>query len=248
MVGMKHIASVSFGKDSLAMLLRLLEEGYPLDAAVFYNTGAEFDAIYKVRDRARKLLTESGVEFIELSPQEPFKYSMLERPVKYRNRDGYHYGYGWCGGVCRWGTTGKTRAITKLKSSLGSTIDYVGIAADEPARFEKEKSAGKVLPLVEWGMTEVDCLAFCRERGWNWIEETPYGDIDLYDILDRVSCWCCANKNLKELRNIYRYLPRYWERLRQLQCQIDRPFKGKASIFDLEKRFEKEIEMGGETK
>lgn len=230
------------------MLLRLLEEDYPLDAAVFYNTGAEFDAIYKVRDKAKQLLAENGVEFIELSPEEPFEYSMLKRPVKYKNKDGYHYGYGWCGGPCRWGTTGKTRAIAKLKASLGSTIDYVGIAADEPSRFEKEKSAGKVLPLVEWGMTEADCLAFCRERGWGWEEETPYGDIDLYDILDRVSCWCCANKNLKELRNIYHYLPRYWEKLRRLQYQIDRPFKRMASIFDLERRFQKDVEMGGENK
>ena len=43
-VGMKYIASISFGKDSLAMLLRLLEENLPLDMAVFYNTGMEFDA------------------------------------------------------------------------------------------------------------------------------------------------------------------------------------------------------------
>ena len=48
---MKYIASVSFGKDSLSMLLRLVEEKKPLDAVVFYNTGMEFDAIYRIRDR-----------------------------------------------------------------------------------------------------------------------------------------------------------------------------------------------------
>ena len=36
---MKYIASVSFGKDSLAMLLILLEENKPLDEVVFYDTG-----------------------------------------------------------------------------------------------------------------------------------------------------------------------------------------------------------------
>lgn len=46
-VGMKYIASVSFGKDSLAMLLRLMEESWPLDVVVFYDTGMEFDCIYK---------------------------------------------------------------------------------------------------------------------------------------------------------------------------------------------------------
>ncbi len=42
---MKHIASVSFGKDSLAMLILIIEKGYPLDEVVFYDTGKEFQAI-----------------------------------------------------------------------------------------------------------------------------------------------------------------------------------------------------------
>ena len=71
--------------------------------------------------------------------------------------------------------------------------------------------------------------------------------MDLYDMLDRVSCWCCSNKNLKELRKIYRHLPQYWSRLETLQKQIDRPFKGSykgepRGIFELKKRFDLEYE------
>ena len=40
-----HIASVSWGKDSLAMLLMLIERGYALDEVVYYDTGMEFQAI-----------------------------------------------------------------------------------------------------------------------------------------------------------------------------------------------------------
>lgn len=106
-------------------------------------------------------------------------------------------------------------------------------------------SKGKTLPLVQWGMTEKDCLQYCYDRGFHWVEKaanagTAY--IDLYTVLDRVSCWCCCNKNLKELRNIYSHLPQYWDRLKILQQQIDRPFKGyykgrPNGIFELEKRF-----------
>ena len=39
---MKYIASCSFGKDSLAMLLTLIAKGYPLNEVVFYDTGMEF--------------------------------------------------------------------------------------------------------------------------------------------------------------------------------------------------------------
>ena len=92
-VGMKYIASVSFGKDSLAMLLRILEEGLPLDIVVFYNTGMEFEAIYHIRDEISPLLSKRGVEFVELQPAEPFLYSMLERKVVSKQK-GEHLGYG----------------------------------------------------------------------------------------------------------------------------------------------------------
>jgi 3'-phosphoadenosine 5'-phosphosulfate sulfotransferase (PAPS reductase)/FAD synthetase len=244
-VGMKYIASVSFGKDSLAMLLRLIEEKWPLDIVVFYDTGMEFESIYQIRDKVRLILAERRIEYIELKPQMPFLYSMLKKEVTSKQK-GTHYGYGWCGGLCRWGTSEKLRAIKQFKDSLAEpVIDYVGIAADEVNRFEKSAREGKVLPLVEWGMSEHDCLQYCHAHGFYWIERatnagTAY--VDLYQLLDRVSCWCCCNKNLKELRNIYSYLPQYWDRLKILQQQIDRPFKGyykgrPNGIFELEKRF-----------
>ena len=102
MVGVKHIASVSFGKDSLAMLLLLIEERWPLDEVVFYDTGMEFKAIYHIRDKIVPLLEEKGVKYTELHPGYDFEWKMFDKPVNGRN--GFHYGYSWCGGKCRWGT------------------------------------------------------------------------------------------------------------------------------------------------
>ena len=241
---MKYIASVSFGKDSLAMLLKILENKLPLDVVVFYNTRMEFDAIYNIRDKVKLILDKQSIDFVELHPSEDFEYCMFDKKIKYRNSNDYHYGYGWCGGKCRWGTTYKLRSIAKYKKQLNDYIvDYVGIAADEQHRFDTQKrQVGKRMPLVEWGMTEADCLQYCHDRGFYWIERstaTVSGYVDLYDILDRVSCWCCANKNLKELRNMYWYLPQYWERLSKLQEKIETPIRGKnkESVFDLESRF-----------
>ena len=53
---MKYYASVSFGKDSLAMLFMLIEKGYQLDEVVFYDTGMEFRAIYNTRDAVLPIL------------------------------------------------------------------------------------------------------------------------------------------------------------------------------------------------
>lgn len=79
---MKYIASVSFGKDSLAMLLRLIEEDKPLDEVVFYDTGMEFECIYNLRNKILPLLQTHNIKYIELKPKNTFLYTMFEKPVK----------------------------------------------------------------------------------------------------------------------------------------------------------------------
>lgn len=226
-----HIASVSFGKDSLAMLTGLIERRLPLDEVIFYDTGVEFDAIYRTRDRILPLLRREGILYTELRPRREFLYMMLEKPVNGRN--GIHYGYSWCGGPCRWGTSEKIKASDAYAEARGATV-YVGIAVDERRRLKKEHKPYKRFPLAEWRVDEAQALACCYEHGFDWRED----GVRLYDILSRVSCWCCANKNLTELENIYHYLPRYWQGLRYLQERTPRPMKGPGkSVFDLERRF-----------
>lgn len=240
---MRHVASVSFGKDSLAMLLYILDIGLPLDEVVFYDTGMEFQAIYKIRDKVIPILEQRGILFTELHPTRPFLYDMLERPVKSEQK-GEHNGYGWCGGLCRWGTSEKIIAIDN--HTRGCHI-YVGIAVDEPNRLER-LPGWKSSPIAEAGMTEADCLEYCQSRGYFWIED----GVDLYSILDRVSCWCCANKNRKELKNIYRYLPKYWDRLKDIQNKLNRPMKDfkdwdnygeYGDLFKMETVFRNEIDQ-----
>ena len=90
---MKYIASCSFGKDSLAMVLILIERGQPLDEVVFYDTGMEFQAIYDLRDAMLPIFQQHGIKYTTLYPDRPFLYDMVERPVRGRERRGY----GWCG-------------------------------------------------------------------------------------------------------------------------------------------------------
>lgn len=232
------------------MVLRILEENLPLDEVIFFDTGMEYDSIYHNRDRMKRLLAERKILFSELSSKNHFLFDMFVRPVKYRNPETkqypIHYGYEWCGGRgIRWGTSGKLSAIMnhyKEYYQNEEITEYIGIAADEPERINDnyKKIIIKVYPLVDWRMTENDCLTYCYDHGWDWNEN----GVELYSVLDRVSCWCCQNKNLRELKNIYMYLPEYWQRLRGLQSRIDIPMKGEGkSVFQLEDRFKKEIEQ-----
>lgn len=78
--------------------------------------------------------------------------------------------------------------------------------------------------LLTGGMTENDCLSYCYEKGFEWLEEGKR----LYGILDRVSCWCCSNKNKKELENMRLYLPNYYLRYIALLKQIKKNNKKRS--------------------
>ena len=205
---MRTVANVSWGKDSTAMVLRLLDEGTLPDAVVFCDTGMEFNCVYSVRDMVLPKLYEAGVEYIEVHEYRPMWYEMCLKPI--HARDGsVRYGYGWCGNICRWGTARKNKALEKLMRRFD--VKLVGIAADEPKRMKL--GTDERYPLAAWGMTEEDCLAYCRSLGVDWVED----GVRLYDVLDRVSCWCCSNKNKKELRAMRDNLPKYYEMLLGLE-------------------------------
>lgn len=200
---MRYIASVSFGKDSTAMLLLIIKEKLPLDEVMFYDTGVEFDEIYKVRDFiVNNILIPNNIKYTELYPKKPFMETMLTK-------------YGWCGGPCRWGTGEKLRMLDKYDKG---SIQYVGIAYDEPERYERLlKKENKKAPLYDYKITEKDALQICYDNG------IDFGG--LYNYLTRVSCWCCRNKNLKELESYKKYLPEYFNKLIELEKQIGEPMK-----------------------
>lgn len=222
---MKHILSFSGGKDSTFLLLELIRRKYPLDEVVFFDTGWEFRVMYEHIEKCKKICEEHGIKFVTLHPEKPFDYWMFDHVAK----DG-NIGFSWCGGLCRWGTRLKIRALHKYFKESGGGIQYIGIAADEKERLEKERAEYKCFPLAEWGITEAECLQGCYDAGFDWG--------GMYEHLDRLSCKFCKNKNLKELRNIRRHYPEEWEELKSYQLRTNRPYKGEGkSVFDLEIRF-----------
>ncbi len=229
---LKHMVQFSGGKDSTAMLNLMIEKGMQIDEVVFFDTGWEFDSVYENVDLHEKKCKELGIKFTRLYPSKPFDYLAFEKEV--HKKDGtIQKGYSWCGGLCRWGTTEKLKALEKY---CKGSIEYVGLAYDEQPRIAKERKGIKKFPLNDWQMTEADALNDCYQRGVTY----PEGEFRLYDLLVRASCYCCGNKNLKELRNIYHCLPCYWERLKDKQSKTERLYK-KIGLAALEHRFEEEL-------
>ncbi|MGN0178140.1 MAG: phosphoadenosine phosphosulfate reductase family protein [Monoglobaceae bacterium] len=227
----KYILCLSGGKDSTAMLLRLLEEKCPIDLILFCDTGLEFPEMYKHLDR---LETYIGRTITRLKAPHDFEYYFLDYTPKRKNPALLRYqGLSWAGPRNRW-CTGILKAriiaayLKKLKENC-TLVEYVGIAADELKRIKD-----KTYPLIEWGMTEKDCLNYCYSKGFDWG--------GLYKIFSRVSCWCCPLQSLAELRKLYHHFPQLWKQLEIWDNATWRTFLKNYSVLQLAERFNFEDE------
>ena len=221
-----HVVSLSGGKDSTAMLLRMVEEGWPVDHIIFCDTGLEFPEIY---DHIDKLEAYIGIPITRLKAKKDFEYYLLEYTPKRKNPELVgKTGLSWPGPRKRWCNSWlKTRIIDSYVAELAKgheLVRYVGIAVDERNRVRDKR-----YPLVEWGMTEADCLAYCKERGFDWG--------GLYDIFTRVSCWCCPLQSLEELRRLRTHFPELWKQLMEWDKQTWRTYLKNYSVQQLDTRF-----------
>lgn len=230
---MKHIVSFSGGKDSTAMLLKMIENNMQIDEIIFCDTGKEFPQIY---EHIKKVEQYINRKIIVLKSEKSFDYYMFEH-IKTRGKNKGKKGYGWpvkAKKDIRWCTTLlKNNVIDKYlkKYKEEGFIEYVGIAADEPKRIKD-----KCYPLVNWKMTEADCLKYCYDRGFNWD--------GLYEKLDRVSCWCCPFKSLKELKVLYAEFPSLWQEIKKMERKSCNQFRRDYSLKELEGKFRQELLEG----
>lgn len=229
MSDLPQIVSLSGGKDSTAMLLMMLERGEDVAEAVSFDTGWEFPEMYEHLGRLREFCAqEHGFDrFTVLRPSKPFEYWMYER-VK-RKGDTSTTGYGWARPNARWCTKMKTDAMDAhlRRCYPEGAVQCIGIAADEPQRVRDKR-----YPLVEWGVTEADALAYCKAKGFDWG--------GLYEHRGRVSCWCCPLQGLRDLRALYDHHPELWARLLEMDSKSRNAFRRDYSAEQIDARFRAE--------
>ena len=143
---MYYIVSFSGGKDSTALLLRLLEEKKQVDDIVFFDTGWEWSAVYahikKVESYIKRPITI-------LKPEKSFEYYMYEKPTKKGKGMGFpRFNIRWCTGL-------KKITIETYLKNKKPYISYLGFCKGEEYRVKRyTKETNLSFPLVEWGMTE----------------------------------------------------------------------------------------------
>lgn len=84
---MKHIVSFSGGKDSTAMLLRMLEENIQVDEILFCDTGKDFpDMLEHISKVAHYIWYRYGKNITTLKAEKSFDYYMFEHEKTRRKK------------------------------------------------------------------------------------------------------------------------------------------------------------------
>lgn len=228
---MKHIASCSFGKDSLASLVLAIVHGEPLDEAVYcevmfdVNISGEVpehrDFIY---ERAIPFLERNGVAVKILRSDMTYLQSFY-RVLKKGASAGKLNSWPLCGRCCIQRDC-KLPPINAYQKSLGTdVVQYIGIAYDEQERLARLDGATTVSLLEKYQKTERDAVDICKYVGL-------YSPI--YEFAPRNGCFFCPNAKMRELRHLYDHHPDLWARL--LQCQAA-PNKA-TELFNRDYRFD----------
>ena len=72
---MKHIVSFSGGKDSTAMLLKMLEENWTIDEILFCDTGKDFPDMIEHIEKVKRYIKENyNKEITILKAEKSFDY------------------------------------------------------------------------------------------------------------------------------------------------------------------------------
>lgn len=235
---MKYIASCSFGKDSLAMIIKIKELGLPLDE-VFYvdirfddeQFSGETPPMRKFIPKAIKLLKEKyNIDVKIVKSKITFKEQFYKVKQK-GNHIGDNYGFpftigAWCNSRL------KLEPIRDyLKTFKEPVMQYIGIAYDEPKRLERLDKDKYITPLVDLKITEKEAMEICRKEGLL----SP-----IYETSFRGGCWFCVKQNIRQLKNLYHNYPELWNKLKEMEKNSHNTFRPNKTLKQLEDRFKKD--------
>lgn len=237
----KYIASCSFGKDSLAMIIKIKELGMPLDEVIYCDIrfddkslSGETPEMREFIPKAEKILKETfNIEVKRITSKKSFKeqfYTIKKRGKHIGDNYGFPYTIGaWCNSRL------KIEPIREyLKQFKGEKIiQYVGIAYDEPKRYERLNHETHIAPLYDLKITEKEALDICKKYDLL----SP-----IYETSLRGGCWFCPKQRLSQLRRLYTEHRDLWDILKKMEKDSFNTFRPNTTIEQLEERFKNEKE------
>lgn len=215
-----NIVSLSGGKDSTAMLLRMIELKMPIDKIVFADTGFEFPELY---DYLRKVAKRINRQIECVYPEKSFE-EWFEGKVTRGKMEGQKRGFPLRAFPCYWSREAKVKPLQAICGPNDKM--FIGIAYDERQRCSSEGNL--VYPLVEWKWTEQDCIDYLNKRKlFN----------PLYVNFDRLGCYFCPKQNEKSIYILWKLYPKLWKETKGWEARNEKPIFSKT-MDEYEKLFE----------
>lgn len=235
---MEHVASCSFGKDSLAQILIALEKGEPLDRVLYCEVmftkeiSGEIpehrEFIYK---KAIPALEKQGtaVDIVRADHTflDCFFHIISERSKK---RAGKFVGFPLCM-ACIIGRDCKLKALKKFQKENypKDTKYYLGIASDEQKRLDRLQP-DQISLLAKYDIKEQQAKEICNKYDLL----SP-----MYEFSNRGGCWFCPNAKDQEWRHLREFHRELWDLLLWLEKapnKVEKPFNRKEYLSDIEQR------------
>ena len=210
--------------------------GLPLDEVIYVDimfdddTSGETPEMASFITKAEKILKEKfNVEVTHLRGvtfKEQF-YKIKQRGKHIGDNYGFPYTIGaWCNDRL------KMQPIKEyMRKQKEQIIQYVGIAYDEPERYERLNHETHIAPLYDLKITEKEAMEICKK----------------YDLLSpiyktsfRGGCWFCPKQRLSQLKWLYEEHNDLWNTLKDMEKDSFNTFKPNTTLKDLEERFKNE--------
>jgi 3'-phosphoadenosine 5'-phosphosulfate sulfotransferase (PAPS reductase)/FAD synthetase len=229
---MKSIVAFSGGKDSTAMLLRMIELNYQIDEIIFADTTLEYPEMYEWINKIENIIPYKIKKVFPKKSFDAWFYGFAKRgKLKDKNQI---RGFPLTVFPCYWTREGK---IIPMEKSYGiGNIIYIGIDAGEIKRADGKKyknSNNKYkFPLIEWGWNGKQCFEYLKSKGL----EHP-----LRFRFKRTGCWLCPKQSINSLKNLYLYYPELWKKLKQYEKDSPQKFKHNFNLNEFEEKIKKEI-------
>jgi len=231
---MKTIA-FSGGKDSTAMLLRLIEIGEKIDKIMFADTTLEFPEMYEWIKKIKLLINRKITVVKSVKSFDEWFYGIPKNGKA--GKRGLIRGFPLKAYPCYWAREAKVRPMEKEQGK--GNIIYLGYVINEKSRNRQKiiknyqegiKKEGHIYPLVDWGWTEQDCVNYLEQKGLKH---------PLIDRFKRTGCWLCPKQSKLSLKNLYLYYPKLWKKLKQYARDSPQGFKPNFNFKDFENKYGK---------
>jgi len=220
-----HIVSFSGGKDSTAMLVRMLELKMPVDLVLFADTFFEFEVMYEFHDSFKRWMGKyyPDIPMKTIATEATFD-QWFHGPISRGDRKGEVRGWPLLAFPCWWSRESKFKPLDK---ECKGNIRYIGYAADETKRLAGDamKSDSYQSPLGDWGWAEKDCLDYLETKGIA---------TQLHRDFNRTGCFLCPKQPRASLEIMCQKYPKEWARARAMEDSNIRAFHPKYSLKDIE--------------